>query len=63
MSNKKSQWRTNYDYPNEGLYTNLDKYKSVSEFRRKRRAKRKKDIENILNSRPDRYKPKKKKDD
>ena len=47
-----AQWRTNYDYPNEGLYTNLDKYKSVLDFRRKRRAKRRKDIENILKTRP-----------
>jgi hypothetical protein len=51
---KKAQLRHNYDYPYEGLYTNLNKYKSVSYFRKKRRAKRRKDIENILNSRPDR---------
>lgn len=55
---KTSQFRTNYDYL-EGLYTNLDEYKSVMDFRKKRRSKRKKDIENILNSRPDRYKAKK----
>lgn len=57
MSIKESQIRTNYDYL-EGLYSNMDKYKSVEEFRAKRRKKRKKDIENILNSRPDRYKKK-----
>lgn len=56
-TNKISQWRRNYDY-GEGLYMNLDKYKSVSDFRKKRRAKRKKDLENILNTRPDRYKAK-----
>jgi len=59
LENKLSQWRTNYDYPYEGLYTNLNKYKSVIEFRKKRRLKRKKDIQNILNSRPDRYKSEK----
>lgn len=52
---KKSQVRRNYDY-GEGMYMNLDKYKSVADFRKKRRQKRKKDIENILNTRPDRYK-------
>ena len=52
---KQAQWRQNYDY-GEGLYMNLDKYKSVSDFRKKRRKKRRKDIDNILNSRPDRYK-------
>lgn len=50
-----AQWRTNYDY-GEGMYMNLDKYKSVTDFRKKRRKKRRKDIDNILNSRPDRYK-------
>ena len=55
---KKAQIRHNYDY-GEGLYQNLNKYKSVSDFRTKRRKKRRKDIENILNSRPDRYKAKK----
>ena len=54
---KDAQWRRNYDY-GEGLYMNLDKYKSVSDFRKKRRLKRKKDLENILNSRPDRYEAK-----
>lgn len=54
---KLGQWRTNYDY-GEGLYMNLDRYKSVGDFRKKRRKKRKKDLENILNSRPDRYKAK-----
>lgn len=51
MSEKNAQVRENYDYPYEGLYTNLDKYKSVSDFRRKRRQKRKKDIKNILKTR------------
>lgn len=55
--NKNAQIRQNYDY-GEGLYQNLNKYKSVSDFRAKRRNKRKKDIANILNSRPDRYKAK-----
>lgn len=57
--NKVSQVRRNFDY-GEGLYSNLDKYKSVGDFIRKRIKKRKKDIENILNSRPDRYKAKSK---
>lgn len=52
---KTAQIRTNYDL-GEGMYSNLDKYKSVQDFRSKRRSKRKKDIANILNSRPDRYK-------
>lgn len=52
-----SQIRHNYDY-GEGLYMNLNKYKSVTDFRKKRRAKRRKDIDNILNSRPDKYKAK-----
>lgn len=55
--NKIAQIRENYDY-GEGLYMNLDKYKSVTDFRKKRRSKRRKDIDNILNSRPDRYKKK-----
>ena len=55
--NKIAQIRHNYDY-GEGLYMNLDKYKSVADFRKKRRKKRRKDIDNILNSRPDRYKAK-----
>lgn len=58
MKYKKAQIRPNYDY-GEGLYMNLDKYKSVTDFRKKRRKKRRKDIDNILNSRPDRYKAKK----
>ena len=52
---KSAQIRRNYDY-GENIYENLDKYKSVSEFRSKRRKKRKQDIANILNSRPDKYK-------
>jgi hypothetical protein len=55
---KDAQWRTNYDYPWEGLYSNLDKYDSVTDFRKKRRSKRKKDLEKILSTRPDRYKAK-----
>ncbi len=58
LQDKISQIRHNYDY-GEGLYMNLDKYKSVTDFRKKRRKKRRKDIDNILNSRPDRYKAKK----
>lgn len=52
---KLAQVRQNYDY-GEGLYMNMDKYKSVFDFRKKRIKKRKKDIKNILDSRPDRYK-------
>lgn len=46
--NKKAtaQWRSNFDY-GEGLYMNLDKYKSVSDFRRKRRKKRMKEIKRL----------------
>jgi len=55
---KKAQIRTNYDY-GEGFFANLDKVKSVSDFMRKRRKKRKKDIENILNTKPSRYSPEK----
>jgi hypothetical protein len=55
---KTAQIRQNYDY-GESMYMNLDKYKSVSDFRKKRRGKRKRDIKNILDSRPDRYKVKK----
>lgn len=43
---KKSQFRANYDY-GEGLYMNLDKYKSVSDFRKKRRKKRMKELKRI----------------
>jgi|ERR1700722_2838543 len=43
---KGAQWRTNYDY-GEGLYMNLDKYKSVSEFRRKRRKNRLKQLRKL----------------
>lgn len=61
MANEKSgQIRENYDY-GEGIYNNMNKYKSVDDFKKKRRKKRKKDLENILNSRPDRYKAKKSK--
>lgn len=45
---KKAQFRTNYDY-GEGLFMNLEKYKSVSDFRRKRRKKRLKELKNIKN--------------
>ncbi len=55
--NKIAQIRTNYDL-GENIYSNPGKYHSVLEFRKKRRAKRKKDIRNILNSRPDRYRSK-----
>jgi len=58
LNDKIAQIRRNYDY-GEGLYQNLNKYKSVSDFRAKRRKKRRKDIDNILNSRPDKYKAKK----
>jgi len=58
LNDKIAQIRRNYDY-GEGLYMNLDKYKSVTDFRKKRRKKRRKDIDNILNSRPDKYKAKK----
>lgn len=43
---KTSQFRSNYDY-GEGLYSNLDEYKSVLEFRKRRRNKRKKEIKKI----------------
>lgn len=57
--NKESQIRRNYDY-GEGLYSRMDQFKSVEEFRNRkdRRKKRRKDIDNILNSRPDKYKAK-----
>ena len=58
LNDKIAQIRRNYDY-GEGLYQNLNKYKSVTDFRKKRRKKRRKDIDNILNSRPDKYKAKK----
>lgn len=54
MPNKQAQWRNNFDY-GERVY-NPEHHKSVLDFRKKRRAKRKRDINNILNSRPDRYK-------
>jgi tRNA nucleotidyltransferase/poly(A) polymerase len=50
---KTSQLFTNYDLydnptgPGSGIYSNLDKYKSVSEFRKKRRKRRKKVIDRI----------------
>ncbi len=50
---KSSQFFSNYDYsdvtsgPGTGLYKDLEKYKSVSEFRRKRRNKRKKVLKKI----------------
>lgn len=43
---KAAQLRKNYDY-GEGLYMNLEKYKSVSDFRRKRRKKRMKELKKI----------------
>lgn len=45
---KVAQFRSNYDY-GEGLYMNLDKYKSVSDFRKKRRRKRMKELKKIKN--------------
>jgi tRNA nucleotidyltransferase/poly(A) polymerase len=45
---KEAQLRPNYDY-GEGLYMNLDRYKSVSDFRRKRRKKRMRQIKKIKN--------------
>lgn len=49
FANKKNvvaQLRRNFDY-GDGLYENLDKYKSVSDFRKKRRKKRMKEIKKI----------------
>jgi hypothetical protein len=43
---KEAQIRRNFDY-GEGLYSQLDKYKSVSDFRKKRRGKRKKILQKI----------------
>lgn len=52
---KVAQFRSNYDYGSgeaglgTGLYMNLDKYKSVSDFRKKRRRKRMKELKKIKN--------------
>jgi tRNA nucleotidyltransferase/poly(A) polymerase len=43
---KSAQIRQNYDL-NENIYSNLDKYKSVSDFRKKRMKKRKKILKDI----------------
>lgn len=43
---KSAQLRKNYDY-GEGIYMNLDKYKSVSDFRKKRRKKRMVELKKI----------------
>ena len=49
---KQAQYfRRNFDYgSDEELFSNLDKYKSVSDYRKKRRKKRKKIIKKILDS-------------
>ena len=43
---KTAQLRKNFDI-GEGIYSNMDKYKSVSDFRKKRRNKRKKILQQI----------------
>ena len=43
-----AQVRRNYDY-GEGVFQNLDKYKSIGDFRKKRLKKRKKEIQKIRN--------------
>lgn len=43
---KRAQLRRNFDY-GEGFYANIDKYKSISDFRKKRKKKRKKEIKKI----------------
>lgn len=43
---KYAQFRRNYDY-GEGLYSNLEEYKSVDDFRRKRRKRRIKELKKI----------------
>src|SRR5258708_3064275 len=45
--NKTAQLRRNFDL-NEGFYSNMQRYKSLSDFRRKRRKKRLKEIKNLL---------------
>jgi hypothetical protein len=60
MLNKESQqFFNNYDLadektgPGTGFYANLDKYKSVSDFRKKKMKRRKKMLENIRNHKLD----------
>lgn len=54
-----AQFFSNYDLtdnksgPGQGIYSQMDKYKSVSEFRNKRLNKRKKLIKKILDSKPE----------
>lgn len=43
---KAAQIRRNFDY-GEGIYSNLDRYKSVSDYRKKKRRKRRKILKNI----------------
>jgi len=56
---KTAQMFRNFDYgtdspsgPGTGLYENMDKYKSVADFRKKRRRRRAKTIKKMLGTRP-----------
>lgn len=56
---KTAQIFTNFDYgtdapsgPGTGFYANIDKYKSVADFRKKRRRRRAKTIKKLLATRP-----------
>lgn len=46
---KENQFKNNYDLY-ESVYSNLHKYKSIADFRKSKRKKRKKHIENIINN-------------
>lgn len=56
LNKKNAQFKANYDYGTgetsgvgTGLYMNLDKYKSVADFRKKKRRKRMKQLKKIKN--------------
>jgi len=55
---KEAQFFRNYDYaenktgPGTGLFSNIDKYKSVSDFRKKKMKSRKKQLKKMLKTRP-----------